>query len=389
MFDYVQLPNKLFYTTEEKDKSIIKIIKNDNTLLTLGYLYINTNRKDITVFTIEDLILSCGYKEVDRHKGKNLDQFKYILNQLKELKIITYDFDFNNIKPTQLIKCKLNLIKEHEGFIQLYDWEKEKILTSKIKEIDNKKLLMYYCYLKSRIYKRAKSDGDLIAMGGRAEITWVGYRTITDDLDIEDRTIKKYNDALVKLNLIRIGNAGLWHYKNDSNKVVRESNNIYTLYTKEEDIWKLNIKEGIKFYKQQEKENGKVFINNQEYKNNNRKLNGELGSIIKKENNGTATEKDLNRKDEIIDLINGTSNNTYKLQVLMQENEGTILSDIYYSLGKDKLYYKYYELEFKLGLINKDGDLMIDYDYYKWIMINYNRDKHDYYLNCVKKHKKR
>jgi hypothetical protein len=232
MFNFIQLPNKLFYTTDES-KSILQQINDDNLLLVIDYLYINTNKKDITLLTIQDLILSCGYNKVDNHKGRNVDQFKCILTKLKDVGIITTDIDFNTSKPTELLKIKLNLLKENEGFIQLLELEKDKILLQDKHKVDNKKLLIYYCYLKSRIYKRNNNDA-MVAFGGRAEVTWVTYVTIGKDLGFTDESIKKYNDILLELNLIRIGYVGNWYYADDKNKVIRESVNISfsILYTK-------------------------------------------------------------------------------------------------------------------------------------------------------------
>ena len=45
-------------------------------------------------------------------------------------------------------------------------------------------------------------------------------------------------------------------------------------------------------------------------------------------------------------------------------------------------------MENSLGLIGDDDDLIIDYDYYKWVMMNYDKQEHIYYLNCVSKHKR-
>ena len=86
-FNHVQLPNKLFYGI--KEKSILqKLNQDDNVLLILDYLFFSVNRKNIVVFNLEHLILSCGYKDVNNRKGRNVEQFKIILNYLQEIKYI-------------------------------------------------------------------------------------------------------------------------------------------------------------------------------------------------------------------------------------------------------------------------------------------------------------
>jgi len=193
----------------------------------------------------------------------------------------------------------------------LDDSEKNKILNQiMVDKIDNNKLLLYYCYLKCRMYKR--TDGDRLEVnGGRPEIAYPAFKLIGEDLGITDVSIDKYNKTLVLLDLIRYDSAGLWHYADDPNRIPRESCNIYTLYTNDEESAH-NLKEGIKFYK---KLNADKVFSKKEYKNNNRKLNGELGSIIKKEKLGTATDEDIIRKSEILE-------STTRVDVVVKDVEG-------------------------------------------------------------------
>ncbi|MPN31025.1 hypothetical protein SDC9_178496 [bioreactor metagenome] len=210
---------------------------------------------------------------------------------------------------------------------------------------------------------------------------------IHSDLGIADDTIDKYNKILVELDLIRYDSAENWYYKNDPNKVTHNSCNIYTLFTDEETA-KYNLKEGIKFYKSLDINSDKVFTNSKEYKNNNKRLNGELGSIIKKEIHNTATDKDLIRKNEILSSIHANEDE-YKIKALLESNEGELLSDIYFGLNVDKVD-KYTELEESLGVVDTEGNLLVDYDYYKWVMVTHASGQYedDYLINCVNKHKR-
>ena len=47
-------------------------------------------------------------------------------------------------------------------------------------------------------------------------------------------------------------------------------------------------------------------------------------------------------------------------------------------------------LEVKLGLVDVEtNELLVDYGYYKWVLINYSEEKLEYYKACVKKRKKK
>ena len=235
------------------------------------------------------------------------------------------------------------------------------------------------------MYKRS-ADDDMQKSGGRAEVAFPSFKTINEDLGITDDSIDKYNKILIALDLIRIASAGNWYLKDDPNHILKDSCNIYALFIDEETT-NLNLKEGVKYWKKLDINSNKIFTDSKEYKNNNKKLNGELGSIIKKEKHGTVTEKDIVRKNEILYSISSDDEQN-RIQTLLDANHGELLSSIYNSFNSYDKAEMYNDIEFKLGLINTIDELIIDYDYYKWIMMNYNKDDHTYYANCVEKHKR-
>lgn len=383
MFNFIKLSNNLFVPLKE-EKSLFQLINNSKLVLVMCYLYINTNRKDVIKFTIEDMILESGYT-VSTKKNRSVEQFKEILVQLQKLNLINSKYDFNEVKPKELISCTLEMDLDNK-FIQLFEEEKEMILKQDLEKLDNSKLLTYYCYLKARMYKRATQELT-VDVGGRAEVCYPSFETICKDLGITDKTINKYNDVLVKLDLIRIDNPGFWYYISDKNKVIKESPNFYCLlFNSTEELCKLNLKEGIKYYKTLEINSNKVFTNSREYLHNNRKLNGLLGSIVKKEKNGVATDKDIAHKNDILFLKSQEYEDAYKIKALLESHKDKIISDIYYDLGKYDTGEKYYRLELDLGLIDEDFELLVEYPYYEWVITNYSEEKHDYYRNCVKKH---
>jgi hypothetical protein len=303
---YSVISNNLFYV--EDNQGLIKSFNNDKLLLVCDYLYTNTNRQGISIFTILDIINT--YNLIPKSgKDKTNEQFKNIIIEMVKRKyiiILSKDIDINNIKLNDLIKCKFNLLEKKDNkyikFIQLFDIEKQKILNYKYKnnKVDSVKLLVYYCYLKSRMYKRT-DDNKINVYGGKSETCYPTYQRIIQDINITENVIKKYNDILIGLNLIRIGNAGLYYLKGDSNKKLHESNNVYTLLIdNNEETANNNLKESIKLYKLEYKEN-RIFINSRKYKNNNRKINGYKGRIKYLINNNKATTEQIQQYNKILE----------------------------------------------------------------------------------------
>lgn len=388
MKDYfIKLPNKLFYVKE--GKTIIQECEYDFKVVEiLSYLYTNTNRKNITMFTLENMIIRCGYK-LNNHKGKVNDQFKAILNKLKELDIIVSELDFLTIKPTEFIECEINLFetdideknKEQRDikFVQIFDSEKDKIYNSELAEkVDKLKLYTYYCYIKSRIFKK---NSQVVCSGGKAEVCYPSFECIKADLGIQDTVIKKYNDILQELGMIKIANAGLFYYATDKHKKARESCNIYALGNHE--VTDMNLKYALRAYREDGEEK-RVFI--KDYKNNNKKINGYIARITQLEKEGKATQEQINKKNEYLESVNLTDRKA-EIQNLLENNEGVLLSTIYMEANRDRYEEKYIDIEEKLGLLNSNWELReeITWEYYCWIITNYTEDKHDFYVNCVAK----
>ena len=351
-----------------------------------------TDRRGIVRFTIDNMIKQCKFK-IRTGEKESVSQFKKILHMLQRESFIQTLFDEEDIigspliegyKLKDLIICSLTIDFTNK-FAILEKEEKDRIYSYNKEKLSHLKLLLYYCYLKCRMYKRPKDD-QMVVSGGRAEVTYPTFEKINKDLGLTDDTIDKYNKVLLALDMIRYKSAGTWYYKNDPNKIVRESVNFYTLFTDEETA-DYNLKEGIKYYKKLDRNSNKVFTGSKEYKKNNKVLNGELGSIIKKELHGTATEKDIVRKNEILNSINANEEQ-YAIEALLDSNPDTLLSDIYYGFNSDEKAEKYYNLEHSLGLLDTGKEFGVDFKYYKWIMMNYNKEEHDKFVHCVNNKKK-
>ena len=297
---FSKLPNKLLLPLGEEEKSIFQLILDDKVILVLDYLYINTNRIDESIFSINNIVTTYNFK-IDLHKNKINDKIRCILKKLNELKVIEIYGDIEKIKNNDFAKCKILIDLENNFFI-LKRNELKSILEYKNKSIDNMILLKLFCYLKARIYKR-ENKKELYLNGGKAETCYPSYSKIYNDINISEGIINKYINILVELNLIRYDNAGVYYHKSNI-KIKQESPNTYALYDKE-GYYKDELKESIKFFRSRKENEGYIFVKNKKnpYKNNNRKLNGELGALTKLKNQGKATNEQLKRIEEIKSII--------------------------------------------------------------------------------------
>lgn len=310
---YSKLPNILLVPEKDKDtneiitKSIYKNINDDRLILVFDYLYTNTNREGITIFSINDIVTTYGFK-IDNHKGRINSKIKEIIFKLSLLDYIIIDFDIFNINNNELLKCKINdnVIKYDSNFTMLLRNELNIILSCN--DLDKLILLKLFCYLKIRMYKRIENK-DIQLIGGKAEVCYPSYEVICEEIGISEAITNKYINKLKELKLIVFDNAGVYYHPNNKENK-RESANTYALY-KENGSHEIELKESIKFYKKQMKEKGYIFISKdkRQYKNNNRKLNGELGALTKLKNKGTATKEQLKRIEEIRNIIQENKNN--------------------------------------------------------------------------------
>lgn len=318
MTNFTILPNKLFYTTGDT-KSIFKLTNNHKTLLVLDYLHINTNKVGITKFNIEDIITSYGFKP-RTGKGNINEQIKHILIKLQKnniIELIDSDIDLSNINVNKLVSCYYKGIpKNSKGdnieFTTIdYDLF-HKILSYKDDNIDNVKLLFHYCYLACKMYKRKKGES-LVKNGGRAEVCFPGYENITNTTNLKSDTIKDYNDILIKNNVIRIGNCGLYYYKNDKNKIQKESPNFYTfvsdadlkIQNDKDTVWYNNLKSAMDFYKSSNDD--KVFSNSREYKTN-KSVSNYIKRIEQLEKEMKATKEQIQKKNSLLESKNMNTN---------------------------------------------------------------------------------
>lgn len=279
---FTLIPNKLF----RGEESLYSKYNDYKLINVLEYLYTNTNRKGITMFTLEDIIISNGLK-VDTHKGKSVDQFKGMLKFLKENNIITLELNIDKIKKNDLIKCEYNGLDINEkgdyiNFTILKDSDRETILNYNEEKIDNIKLLFYFSYINSRIYKKLDDEDT------KPQVAFPSYEQIVKDTGIAESTITKYNNILVKLNIIAIKNAG--SYKSKDGNMVKEAPNFYALKEFEHELDK-----AIEVWKRER--NDITFVKT----NNNRQHNGFIARINQLEVKGKATAEQIAKRDSLLE----------------------------------------------------------------------------------------
>ena len=382
---FSKLSNLVFYGSDDVKSVLEKCDYDYKAVLALEYLYCTRCLYDDTCrFSLEDMVMSCGYKP-DAHKGKVNDVFKSLLIKFGEMRIIECEIDLNKIKPKNFIMCKLSLDMS-SSFVIVLPEEKEKIAT--VPDIDYSQLFTYYYYLKARMYKRSITEGSAVVSGGMYEFGFTSLKKMYEDLKMTDSTLIKYNKILSELDLIRYKNFGTYYYSYDKNKTTKLSPNFYTLFDGDEKAAETNLKEGFNWYKLQELNLDKVFSGS-DLTIDNRSVGGKLGSLNKKEKKGTITEDELEQKEELLSFIESTHEERYMVKSAFEKmGSEMLLSEYYYDLSREDISDQYYDIETKLGLVDESTDrLSIDFDYYKWVMVNYTKDKHDYYVNCIKKHK--
>ena len=270
-------------------------------------MYMGTDRNGLVRFSLSNIMNMYNIKQ-SRRKGESNEQITNIILEMNKIKLIEIKESVNKIPINQLFECTYNglLKNEYGNYIHFTKIERNKfnkILNYK-STFNNISLLFYYCYLCSRIYTRGNENGDIIDSGGYAEICYPSYKTISEDTDLSEQTIKKYNDILVSMDLIRIGNLGLYYIGEDK-KFKRESPNFYTLVNdndynidKKETTWYSNLKYGMNCYKLKHPEY--KFLGTRQYVDNDRSNNCFIGTINRLEKEGKATKKQIEKRDKLI-----------------------------------------------------------------------------------------
>lgn len=361
---FTKIPNIVLYTYGNKDKSVLEEMNyNCKTVLIIDYLYTIIDLDGISRFSLEDMIISCGYK-TDTAKGGTNERFKSIMVGLIKLGYISCEADFNKIKIKDLIKCKLKF-DISSNFSIMYKSVKEKIYS--VQGVDKAQLFTYYCYINARMHRRGAVDSKI---SGEYEYTYFGFDSVYNYLKITDKALVKYNDILVELDLIRYKNFGATYHKDAKYKTTRLVPNFYTLFEGCEERAKRNLNEGFKLYKYKDENDGKKYTD-KPLESDNRVIGGKKGSLVKKEMNGTITDDEMAELIHINDILGDTLGIKSTINDAISEIED--LDDVmsiseYFTHEDIKKGEKYKNIEYEIGLVDKSGNLCVDFNVYKDIM---------------------
>lgn len=305
MDNFIMLPNKIVWNNEDNKNTYLNQY-GDKILYILAYLNGVTNRFGKTLFTIKDMIITCGMTPKSGSEKLN-EQFKNILNSLKDKGIIETDKDFNEIKINDYISCVFNNPIEKnsndnnikffpitiDNYLEIVDRYKGKL--------NKLTLLKVYYYINARISRRENIEvngkkmnvDDIVIHGGKANCFYDKYTNICKDLAMSEEKWNEYIKELNKMELIFYGNIG----KVKNNKGVREANNVYCVNINEMD-------EALKQSKLYYKDEGYEILGKKTKKTTTKKkqnseelslsqLYGKKGTINRKIKNNKASEEDL------------------------------------------------------------------------------------------------
>lgn len=248
---FITIPNSLFYNGKEGGDFME--LNNYNLLVVITFMKTKMNMYNEVCFSIRKLIEFTGQK-VDLHEGKSVDKMKEMLKFLidKEyIEPIDKNIDIDNIKVNDFIEV-LPTKDLDSDFTKIPLSVIEKILNSRYRY--KNKILTYWCYLHSRIYKKSNASDN------KAQVTWVSLDKISLDTGLSKETIMSYNDVLVELGLLKYINLGI----KKKGKIKEKCSNIYITIdgSVSDEFIDIYLKEGVNQYKYYLKENGWTLIEN-------------------------------------------------------------------------------------------------------------------------------
>lgn len=348
----------------------------DKILLVFKYFWANTTQSNTINFTLEDMVNGCGFvARVETNKV-----FKNILDYLhKNNYIIADDIDFTKIKPKEFIRIKPNYFRiNSEGqkidYFMLDDEEIEDIYN--IDNVDNRKLLLYYSTLKSRIYVPNHESDE------KPQVCYIAVEDMSKDILLSTDTITQYNDILVDNDLIYIDNAGKFMKVDNNKRIYRQSANTYTITSIKN--YKGEVDKSINLYINYMKDLG--WEQCKEPTMTKRQVAGAINRLVYLKKEGKLTDEGKAQLVQLQEQQNIISNTAkFDNKQLLEDNPNMLLSDTFLDMNMNNLAEKYQNIELDLGLVDDDFNLLVDWDYYKWIITEYNEDEHDKYRNYVAK----
>ena len=194
---YVKLPNDIVLGLED-NMSLRKKLNCSFLCATLFKLYEGTNMRNITSFSIEELMESCGYTSDKRM----IKKFKELLLQLNKLNVISnLSKDIIKAKADTYIKCRLNLKLDSQYFM-IYAQQFEGIFNSDYDVKLKNNAFTFLCYVLSKI----KINGGFC---------YFSLTEVSEALGISIPTILSVRDILKELKLLYFDFVGTqYHNRN-------------------------------------------------------------------------------------------------------------------------------------------------------------------------------
>lgn len=208
---FVRLPNETVWNLEDNGITLKNELKYPFTVAVLYRLVENTNPINETMFSIGDLITSCGYKK-DKDNIKN---FKDLLNKLQDKGIIyNVSIPLDKAKYDSFIRCKLNLEVETNFFMIYHKYFKTVMESDYTASVKNN-VFTFLCYILARL-RTINNDKYL-------SYCYFSYEKAEHDLNMNEDTIINCGTIAKSLGLILYDNVG--HIK----RYNKRCSNVYSL----------------------------------------------------------------------------------------------------------------------------------------------------------------
>lgn len=222
----------MIFITENNKQSFVNLSKKliekkyitGKTLLVISYIKINASYSGKLVFSIDFLAESLGYVP-NRKQGKINMELVKSLEWLKQQNVISYDVDIHDTKNhAACFVCWMDqdaeMLNPPDRFVQLYESEFERIVTSAYKRKDW--LLSVYLHMKKRICFNGVSREEAYCFASLDTI----MQNAAANVNISRGSVDNVISELVRLGLLYEHITGL--YVNHKGKI-KAAVNFYTV----------------------------------------------------------------------------------------------------------------------------------------------------------------
>jgi len=269
--NYNMLPNNSVQTIENNDliKDSFVQLYGKRAIAYFKELVELQNIRGNICFSIDMILYKLNIKENIPRERNYFKEFLIKTHKDSLIIILDENIDLVKLSSSKHITCKLNIYDYGKSkdknnidkqikikYFMLLDSEYNKIMCEYSGDLDKYNLLNLFCNIKSRI---KKNSNDTFISEKMPEVSYPSYKLIMEDIFIEsEKTLRKYIDELVSLNLIRFDYAGDMIMKNDNGKPIRRKANFTYILFKVG--WEEELKHAIILFKNQKRAMGWSFL---------------------------------------------------------------------------------------------------------------------------------